>query len=398
MDSPRRAQLFRVAAAALLDANDEVALTAVLRDGTDANLLVNGGVAMAEEVLSQLADVASGQFLDSATGEKLRRRGWDRHRLLPKPAGAPFVDVEFSLLVANPLTFTIPVNTRLRSADGKSYTTIVDAVFPAGSVGPITVMARSELAGTSQAVGAGKLTSITSTITGSPAGLTVSNPMASSDGADEENPDDYRRRCRLEPRARARGTREAIEFAALRVPGVVRATAFEGVDASGRANRIGGLVIAGQFTDTLVRQGVASAVYESQSSAFARVVELEGLDDARAWGIHIGVFVAQVVMVSFLLRLRFRAGFDPDIAKLQAAATVVQGVNTLAPGVSIVPEDLITRLRAVRGLDVRGDEVESPAGPVIPTSPYQVLRTTTSLIQYSTAASTTGFSFNIITP
>jgi uncharacterized phage protein gp47/JayE len=391
MDLPRREQLFRIFAGELLDANDAVALTAVLEDGLDANLIANACAGMGEEVVAQLAAATANQYLDSATGEALIRRGWDRHQLLPRPAAPAFVFLRWDVPTPAVSAFTIPAGTNVRSADGKQYATVAEVTFPAGATSLDDVRARAQLAGRSQVVAPNKLTSLTSVVAGAPVGLTVTNPLASAGAADAETPDDYRRRCRLEPRSRARGTRDALEFGALTVPGVIRATAFEGIDVNGRANRVAGVVVADEFTDALVRQGVSVPSYEAQSQAFARVVE-QRLDDWRGWGIHVGVFVAQVVMVSLLLRLRFRAGADTERARIEATATVVRGVNELAPGATLDPATLILRLRSVTGLDVRGDEIENPAGLVVPSSPYLVLRTTSSLIQFTSQPSTGQFS------
>ena len=396
---PRRDQLFRIGAAELLDTNDELALSSVLRPGHDANLLMNGCAAMGEEVVSQLGGVAAGTYLDSATGAKLRQRAWDRHRIVAKPAAPSYVDVTFSIPTPATLGFTIPGNTQIKAADGKQYMTVSDLPFAVGAASG-SVRARSTLAGTSQAVRPGVLTSIVSTITGAPQGLAVTNPLASSEGADAESEDDLKSRCRLEPRSRVRGTAEAIQFAALSVPGVLRATPFAGIDSMGRANRIAGVVLAGQFTDTLVRQGVSSTVYESQSHALARVVELEGLSEYRAFGIHVSAFVAQVIMVALRLRLRFvgSLNIDYELVKLEAASVAVQTLNTSPPGRDFDPQSIVAKLRSVRGLDVRGDEVEAPAGPVVATSPYMCFRTNLEAIQFSTSAQLSAASFSVITP
>lgn len=387
MDAPRRDEYFRTGAAELLDAEPEVALTSVFYDGTDSNLLVNGMSAMAEHVSSQLAQTAANLIIETASGAPLVKLGYSQHQILPKPASPPFVDLVFARLAGAAVVtaFTIPSGTKVKSADGKQYETVTNLDIAAGTTTAQSVRSRSTLAGSSQAVAPNKLTSITSDIPGAPTDLVVTNPLASSGGADAEREDDYKTRCKMEPRSRARGTKDALEFGALSYPGVDRATAFEGIDVNGRANRIAGIVIADRFTDALVRQGAVSPTYEAQSQAFAKVVE-QALNEYRAFGMHVSVLVAQVNLVSFLLRLRFRANADTERAKLAAAATVVAVINALPPGASVVPADIIAALRSVNGLDVRGDEVENPAGTIVTTSPYQVFRTTLSLIQFSTAA------------
>jgi len=387
MDLPREDTLFRIGAAEVLDTNTDLALTAVTRDGSDSNNMIAGGAAMGSEVVAQLASVVEGNFLDTAIGIKLDKLAWDRYGILRKPAGPSFVDVQFSTVAAAPTAFNIPAGTSLSSSDGKQFITVDDIAYPLGSVGPITVQARSQLAGANQRVGIGKITSIVSQIAGQPADLTVTNAAASAGGADRERDDDFRARIRKFWRAFRGGVKAAVEFAALSVPGVVKATAFEGVDSVGRQNRITGLVVTDQFTDALVKQGVDVPTYDTQSQAFARTV-FNGLDEWRAMGISVDVFVAQVILVPVTLRLRFRAGANTQLATLMARAVVVDVCNSLRPGDTFDPAAVVARLRAVPGLDVVGDEIENPAGIVIPVSIYQVLRTTMALVQVSTLAST----------
>lgn len=397
MDLPRSDQLLLIFIAKLLDANPAIALSAVLRDGSDANLIGAGCAAMGEEVVAQLADVAKNLIIETATGGGLTRLGLSQHQLLPKPASPPFVDQYFyrPSYAAVVTAFTVPARTKVRSADGKQYETVMDLAIAAGTTLPQSVRARSTLAGSSQAVIQGKLTSIVSAIPGAPTDLLTVNVGASSGADDAESEDSYKSRCKAEPRSRPRGTRDAIVSGALRYPGVVNATAFEGIDATGRANRLVGVVISDKFVDALVRQGVPVPAYEAQSQEFARVVATS-LDEYRAFGIDVTVIVAQVIMVSTTLRLRFRANANTERTKLSAAATVVNYVNALAPGASYVPADLVRALRSVNGLDVRGDEIENPAGIIVCSSPYQVLRTTLSLVQYSAGTSALG-SFTTIT-
>lgn len=386
MDLPREDTLIRIGSAEVLDTNTDLALTAVTRDGTDSNNMIAGGAAMGGEVVAQLAAVIEGNFLDTATGIKLDKLIWDRYGILRKSAGPSFVDVQFSTTAPAATAFNIPAGTALSSSDGKQFLTIDDVVYPIGSVGPVAVQARSQLAGVNQAVAPGKITSIVAAIAGQPADLVVTNALASAGGADRERDDDFRARARKFWRAFRGGVKSAIEFAALSVSGVVKATAFEGLDSVGRQNRIGALVVTDQWTDALVKQGVAVPAYATQSQAFARVV-FNGLEEWRAMGISIDVIVAQVILVPMTLRLRFRAGANTQLATLMARAVAVDVCNSLRPGDTLNPTSVISRLRAVPGLDVVGDELENPAGIVIPTSPYQVLRTTLALVQVSTLAS-----------
>ena len=110
------------------------------------------------------------------------------------------------------------------------------------------------------------------------------------------------------------------------------------------------------------------------------------LGEWRAAGMYVQVVVAQVTMLPITLRLRFRAGVNPDSTTVQARAVTTNFVNSLGPGASFIVADLANVLKAVEGLDWQGDEVLSPVGDVIPTA-LQVIRTSFNLV---TAAAVQG--------
>ncbi len=95
-------------------------------------------------------------------------------------------------------------------------------------------------------------------------------------------------------------------------------------------------------------------------------------------------------MVPIVLRLRYQAAgtIDTEYLSLLARAQAVTTCNELDPGATLDPAAIVARLRALPGLDVQGDEVVSPSGPVVPLSPYQRLCSSMSIVTVDNQALT----------
>lgn len=370
-------QIFRDEA---VSRSQSLTVNAVDRDGSDSNIHAAATAACAEEVTGQLASVEEGVWLDSSFGHKLDRWAFDRYSQLRKQAAPAFVTLLFTTTAAAPSSFTIPGGTRVATSSGQEFLTVVSVPFTLGSAGPVQVLARSTLAGLDQNVGSGTITSITSPIANQPADLAVINNEASTGGDNVEQDEDFKSRIRRFWIAARRGTKGAIETGALAVPGVVNAISISAMQSFGYPARSLTLVISDRFTEALVRQGQPVPTYDVKSQALAATVQ-QALDEFRADGIPVKVVVAQVRLIAVVLRLRFQASVtDPDAVALFARTLIVQLVNQSDPGVAFVPADAAKALRSVSGLDLFGDEIASPAGPIVPSSPYQTLKTSLATV------------------
>lgn len=378
MDFPSFTTLFQTARIKALQSSTKLSQDAIIREGSDANILVATSCAAAEQVVGSLVTMTAGQFLDSANGEALDRLLFDRYGLTRKVAAQALGSVVFTLPTAAGLPFTIPAATRIGSPDGVMYETIEEELFPAGATEKY-VSIRSMLAGATQQAKANTLTQLLSQVPDAPAGLTVNNPIATAGAADRESDADFRDRGRAFFSTARRGTLTAIVQGALTVPGVVRASAFEALDTSGAANRYVTLVIADKYTATLANLSAVPPTYEAQSKVLAQQV-FNALQEYRPCGIFVQVQMAQVVLVPISLSLSFEAGADIDTAATNARAVLTQVVNNLNPGDTLQPSALQEALTNVPGLYITGNEILSPVGPVIP-NPLQVLRTQLSLVR-----------------
>lgn len=378
MDFTSRQELFRVARDLVLLLEGRITRDSIERPGSDANILVNTGVAAGEEVVGQLIDVCAGQFLDSAEGDRLDRYVFDRYGLTRKEAASSLGTAVFSTSVATAVAFTIPQNTILSTAAGLQFITTLDTSFPAASTGPVFVPIRSVLSGADQQAAIGEITSIIGAIAGAPADLTVTNTVATAGAADAEGDESLRDRARRFFTTARRGTLGALEAGALAVPGVTSATAIESIDSLGRPSRFLQLVVTDRFTEALAELGTEDPSYDAQSQQLALQV-FNALSDVRAGGVFVQVIVAQVILQQVVLQLTFTAGVDADVVALQARAVVVNLINQLAPGAQFDPAVAVEALRSVTGLIITGNEIASPVGPIVPNT-AQVLRTTLALV------------------
>lgn len=377
-DFPAFQELFRVGRDEILTRNSSLTREVIEREGSDANAIVAGEAAVGDEVIGQLTKVAAGLYLDSAKGQDLDRLVFDRYGLTRKPASPAMGSVVFTTTAPAPGAFSIPLGTKLQAIDGEQFITTAAASFAAASTGPVTVAVRSVLAGASQQAANNTITSIVTQISGQPTDLRVNNTVATAGADDEEKDESLRDRARQFFTTARRGTLAAIRVAALGVPGVRTATAFEVIDVFGRPAKAVQLVVSDAFTDQLVNVNPTPATYQAQSQVLSTTV-FNALEDVRAAGIFVDVSVAQVVLQGVTLGLRFLAGVNVDTVALKARAIVAATINSQRPGQAMTISSLISALQLITGLIVTGQEIISPAGDVV-AEPLQVLRTSLSLV------------------
>lgn len=381
---PNFTQLFALARNEALLRNARLSRDAIERAGMDANVMIAAACAAGDEVSGSITDLQTALYLFSATGTDLDNLVFDRYGIIRKPDAASIGSVNFTTSTPAGSTFTIPSGTVLSSSTGTQYITTQDAIYSAGSTGPVIVMIRSALAGSGQNANANTITSIVSQITGAPNNLAVTNPLASVGSDAAETDDALRNRAQQFFVTARRGTTSAIQNAALSVPGIRTATAFEVLDALGRPARLVQLVVADAFTEQFANTSVTPPTFPALSQAITVSVQ-DALAEYRADGIFVQIVVANVVLQPVQLVLAFFAGVDANAVALEARATVVGYINALAPGAPFVPGDANTpgtlyfQLANVPGLAFTGKEVVSPIGNVIPKS-LQVIRTTLSLV------------------
>lgn len=375
---PTFSDLFRIARDEVLSRNAKVSREAVERDGMDANILIAAAGAMADECIGQVADLSSSLFLDSAKDTDLDRLVFDRYGLSRKAAAASLGSVQFSTILPAPGNFSIPIGVILQTAGGNQFVTVESSLFAVGTIGPLTVAVRSVLAGASQNVKIGTITSIVSAIPLSAPDLKVTNTLATAGGDDAETDASLRDRARRFFTAARRGTLAALEAAALGIPGVRKAAAFEVLDALGRPARFVQVIVTDAYTEAFADYSTVPPRYEVQSQ-FLTTQVVNALVDVRPAGIFVQPIVANVILQPVQLSLAFQAGADVNTAALLARAAIVNYINGLAPGSPLVVDTMNAALQKVTGLAYTGMEIVSPLGDVV-AKPLQVIRTSLSLV------------------
>lgn len=359
---PTREDYFQVGAqevfarGAVRPARTRLSPEAVFTEGTDINIILAATSAMADESTRHLALRMAALFLDSAEGEDLDRLVADRFsptvvRKQAAPAVVPLV-VTRPIPPSSGVATTLPIGTKVRTADGTEFALTQATAFPLNSSGPQTANAQATLAGSGGNVNTGTIVQFVQT-PGSPPDNTilVTNPEPASGGADVESDASLRERARDFFRTARRGTLAAIEFGALTVDGVVSATAEEVLGPLG-------------LPSGDVRVFVADAQGQSNSVLAAAVVL--ALQEFRAAGIIVQVVTTTPRFEPVSYRVAFRSGTDTNAAAAQLKAITVAAVSSLAPQETLQRSMLFALARSIPGAIVNNDAVETPAGDVVP--------------------------------
>lgn len=374
MDLPSFATLFRIGKAEALVRNPRLTPEEIEREGSDLNILVAAPAAMADECIAHIASVRKDLYVDTASGDALDRLITDRYPdLIRKQASPSYGYITFSFSPATTGAFNIPDATVLSTADGVQFVTVGVTAVAVG-VTSKTIPIRSTLAGASQKASANKILNLVSGIPGAPSsGMTVSNSAATFGGEDREKDGDYAVRYKRRYLAARRATIGAIEQAVLEVPGIVKCTVFENLDTLGRPIGYVQAVIADSYTEQFVTSSSTPAAYASQLANLQ--VEIDSLlREWRAAGVGVRVTFGQVILQSTRILLAYVAGADQVSVNNVVLSKIVQHVNNLKPGQTLLLEDLRTLIRNTSGVVYTGNELVTPVGDVVPL-PGQVLRT-----------------------
>lgn len=328
-------------------------------EGSDINIYVGSGSYLAHAVTRQLVDRYRALTLNGAEDEDLDRYALDRYQLPRKGAAAAVGTVRFFRTDTAAGAGQVDIGTQLDSLTGVSYITTTTAVFAAASK-EATADVRAVLAGKEYQVGANQIRKIKSPGALFDTTLQVTNDAKTAGGEPAEEDEDFRGRIRDFWTTARRGTKEAIEFGAKAVDGVVTATASEVLDSLNRPARLVQLCIADS-------SGVASAVLGAQT--------VQQLDEYRACGIGVVVALSIPQMVDITLQLTFAANVDTSTLTEAIAGAIVAYVNSLAVNQTLSRASLYAVLQRYnnQGLIIDESAIVSPTGNIVP-PPGRTLR------------------------
>jgi len=358
MDNPSREDFFKIGADVVLarslsrDDGRTVSPEEVYTEGSDINIMIAGSSAMADEVMRVTCAKMNDLLFGTAQGDALDRLVLDRFNgEIPRlEASASIGDVLLfrdAAFAASALV--LPTGTVLKSKSGLSFETVFPATFSAGAIGPITVRARATETGPAASVLAGEISSFLVPIQG----VSVTNPNRFAGGSFAESDARYLARAQKFFSVARRGVLAAIEFGALRVPGVTQASVFEDVDAGGHPTGWLDVYVSDQ-------NGAGNA-------ALASLVLTE-LEDWRCGGVTVIVSGSTPVIQDVVVVGRFESGTDSTLAFEEFRRRLVSTINTLGPGDTLLRSIIVEVGRGVPGLIVENDFVQVPAGDIVPTS------------------------------
>lgn len=375
-DLPTRTDLFDAGAREVIARSEarapakRLAPEAIYTPGSDINVLLAGASAMAEDVLRQHSQDQADLFLRSARGERLDRLVIDRYsRSLARKEAAPaVVTLSFFRTGGALAAGSLSVGFRVRTATGLEFELTQAVSFTAGAFGPVTATARCTLAGASTNAAAGTINDFVSTPFDPD--LQVTNDDPATGGADRETDFAYANRAQLFFIAARRGTKAAIEFGALTVPGIASVSAEEQLDDSGVQTGVVFVYIADA-------NGQANDVLQTMVS--------DALLEFRCMGIPPFIVGATPEYVPITYRLRFRQGTDQVGAFEQVRFGTVALVNQTAPGSPLEVSLLLGLARRVPGVIVLDDALVTPLGDVYPSVSGRIIKTRTDLVTLETA-------------
>jgi uncharacterized phage protein gp47/JayE len=365
-DLPTRTDLFAAGAREIIARSESrapgkrLSPAAIYTEGSDVNVLLAGGSAMAEEVLRQHAKADADKWLDSAQRDALDRLIIDRtsRSVVRKGAAPAYVTAMFERRAGSLLAVSLSAGKRVRTAGQLEFELMAPLNFAQGETGPLSTPCRAVLAGTEGNIAAGQLVEI---VDSPDPALTVTNPDVGAGGYDREPDSSYRERGRAYFRAARRGTVSAVEFGARSVQGVAFATVEEQLDEDG------------QPTGFLL-------VYIGDVNGQANVPLTErvrqDLREYRGGGVPAIVIGAVPEYVDIVYRPTTLAGYDPTTVLDQLRFATVALVNQIAPNKPLERSLLGALARRVPGLVVLDSLIVSPVGDLYPSAPGRVLRTT----------------------
>lgn len=334
-------------------------------EGSDVNVVLNASAAMGEEVALFLQGALNERNLGTAKQEALDRKVYDDYQLPRKRATSSVVTVR--LQRSGSIGFTVAAGSVVGTATGETFATTVDVSFPTGSLGPYSVTAVAQRAGTGGNVVAGAISKVITSTADST--LSATNVEAAAGGREEETDDEYRARARDFFSTARRGTKEAIEFGAEEVDQVFQATAEEVINST---------TLAPGYRVQLY----ATDVSGQANSAMSDLI-MENLDEYRALGVPVSVVPAVPQYVSVIATgLQFTAGANTASVLSDAANAVVALINGLPPNSTLRRADVLRALSAIPQLIVPHEALTEPAGDLVPTT-GSVLRTTKDRVQLS---------------
>jgi uncharacterized phage protein gp47/JayE len=353
---PTASELFSVGRQAIV-ATPGTSINPAIVDvpGSNVNLAVGTAAVLGQEVVARGAAALRGAFIDSARGPALDRVVYDRTGLLRFSATPATVDLVLSRPTDGAGAGIYPAGSRVQFPDGQQFGLDADAIFGATDL-LINARATALIAGAA-ANEAGVITQFVDTPFDST--LTVYNPKGAAGGTEVESDVQLIGRTRGFFPTLARGILAAIQYAALQVPGVTRATATEIINPTTGYPAAAVLLVVGDANGN------------SSSDMLQAVADT--LLGYRAAGIYVDVQGGVVVYQPVTWSIGYLTGFDEDLIQSRISAVTVAVGQFVAPGGTLYASSLIAAARSVPGAVISANSLVLPAGDVVAATPQTII-------------------------
>lgn len=351
--SPSTADIYDVGLAALQSRQPAL----VVRPGDVTDSFLFGGAAMAAIVIGSAAQGFRNSLVLGGRGAPLTVTCHDRG--VDRDDGDNAVGSVTFTRAASGNAGTISAGTRVAtlpsSIDGSIsiFTTDIDLAFLTTDLSK-SVTCTCTVVGSDGNVAAGDIEQIMDVPTWSTAFL-VTNPEDTAGGNEPESDEDLQSRTTTYPLTLRRGTADAIEYAALTVPGVRRAS----------------VIVPGPNMVSVY----VSDVNGNSNSTLAAAAQLV-IDGPPAWrgaSDIVTVYASTLFSQNFQLTVALRTGADPNRVLPKITAAVIARLNLLQPGETMYREAVSTAGELADKTSIASVKVTMPAFDVVPLA-SQIIR------------------------
>ena len=368
----------------------------IAKQGTYLFALQYANLALAQEVSNQQVQIAANALPTTAKGQPFDDLIYAWFKQFRKPPGLATTYLTLARPAPQSGTYlagTYAAGSVVQTPDGIQFGLVTDATFTSATAS-LSILAQAIVAGPTGNVSPNTITQLVTPcfdVT-----MTVNNTSATAGGDPAESEADCWNRLQSWWDTLSKGTLGAIEFVAMQVSGVSKATATEVP-----------LPVIGPDTLVLaVATVLGSTVAETCRSALAAAVEnLSGkvvtvsvtdangmgnqalvdavsavMDSVRCAGIPVQVIAATIDWQTINVTFSYLAGTDTVACNARIKQAIMDIVNGLRVGEPFDPGAVVTMIRRDPGVDFRAAVTCDPPGAVDPLTFYDLIRTSADRI------------------
>lgn len=364
MDQPSFADLFDAAEREALILPTRFNPTVIRTDGSDVNVAFAVAASMGMEVVQWLADQVA--RLRAGTAAKIDQDALDRWvydnyggQMAPRKNAQAAVTYLTLTRTMSVVGVSIPKGSQFGTVGGIVFKTENDVIFAPSSAGPLTVLVTCTQTGPTGNVDAATITEKISKLDDNSVACT--NIERAAGGTEQETTDEFLARALNFYATVRKATQAAILAAALDVPGISQASAFELLDPqTGEPNFRGALTISD------AKGGANQALADRVKAA---------MPESRGLGVPVQITAGVVEYTRIRIEgIAFKSNSNTTADLVAGRNAILALVNLTAPKATLYRNVIRTALGQISNLIVPDNAIIEPAGDVVPVSPQGVIR------------------------